>query len=173
MQQSSAIISNIKGDNLATCPPQHPRWWLLPCIRFCKVPSQPQVNQTKGTCMVIIPFLSRRYCFLIRQARNHLCRMMMRRITSLWRASWSVCLSDSFKNTCPQRWAVNYGKLETCLNDRIQIAGISWGEAWNWNKPLFGRSENWSWVIPFLSAGWWCPPQALISPLAAALWTDL
>lgn len=94
-------------------------------IRLCKVPRQPMDNQTNSTCMVIIPFLSCKYCFLIKQARNHLCRMMMRLITSLWRASWSICLSDSFKNTCAHRLIVNYGKLETDLNDKMQIVSTS------------------------------------------------
>lgn len=51
------------------------------------------------TCIIIVASFFCRKCNLIRQPRNQRCRMMMWRITSLLRVSWSSCLSFSLRNT--------------------------------------------------------------------------
>lgn len=55
--------------------------------------------QWKGTCIIVVASRLCRKCNLIKQVRNHRCRMMMRRITSLVRVSRSSCLSFSLRNT--------------------------------------------------------------------------
>lgn len=55
--------------------------------------------QSNGTCIIVVASRFCRKCIRIKQERNHRCRMMMRRITSLLRVSRSSCLSFSLRNT--------------------------------------------------------------------------
>lgn len=55
--------------------------------------------QWNGTCIIVVASRLCRKCNRIKQERNHRCRMMMRRMTSLVRVSRSSCLSFSLRNT--------------------------------------------------------------------------
>lgn len=67
-------------------------------IIFVHTPKQ-LFKSMNGTCISMAASFLCKKCILNKQARNQRCRMMMRRITSLLRASWSSCLSFSLRNT--------------------------------------------------------------------------